>query len=109
MYHSKNEIENIERTINVRSKQIDELLNKGLIRMDSALSGKTNSRRDSASSAANSFIYSTNNFSKDNHQPILTLKEIINNSREFEMFKAFLQSKNSLIDILFWQDLEAYG
>jgi hypothetical protein len=38
----------------------------------------------------------------------MNLKEIVN-SREFEMFKMFLQSKNALVDILFWQDLEAYG
>jgi hypothetical protein len=73
--------------------------------MDSALSGKTTSRRGSGSSAGNSFIYSKD---QKNNQQFLTLKEIINNSREFEMFKAFLQSKNALIDVLFWQDLEAY-
>lgn len=38
----------------------------------------------------------------------MNLKEIVN-SREFEMFKMFLQSKNALVDVLFWQDLEAYG
>ena len=79
--------------------------------MNSAQSLKSASRRAS-NSDGNSFVISTKEFSKENltnsQQQNMNLKELVN-SREFEMFKMFLQSKNALIDVLFWQDLEAYG
>lgn len=78
--------------------------------MNSAQSFKSGSRRASGSDA-NSFVVSTREISKENltnQQQHMSLKALVN-SREFEMFKMFLQSKNALIDILFWQDLEAYG
>ena len=80
--------------------------------MNSAHSLKNVSRKSLASASdGNSFIHSTKEFSKEvlnNQQQMMSLKELVN-SREFEMFKLFLQSKNTLIDVLFWQDLEAYG
>lgn len=76
--------------------------------MNSAHGLKNVSRKSLASSSdGNSFIHSTKEVS-NNQQQMMPLKELVN-SREFEMFKLFLQSKNALIDVLFWQDLEAYG
>lgn len=36
------------------------------------------------------------------------LNVLINNTRDFEMFKKFLDSKQALNDILCWLDIEAY-
>lgn len=37
------------------------------------------------------------------------LNELMNNTRDFEMFKSFLESNNALNDILCWMDIEAYS
>lgn len=36
------------------------------------------------------------------------LNELINNSRDFEMFKKFLESHGAINDLLCWMDIEAY-
>lgn len=36
------------------------------------------------------------------------LNELINNSRELEMFKKFLESHGALTDLFCWMDIEAY-
>jgi hypothetical protein len=40
--------------------------------------------------------------------PSYSLKEIVANSNEYEMFKMFLQTNNSFFDILCWTDIEAF-
>ena len=37
------------------------------------------------------------------------INEILNNTRDFEMFKKFLESQNALNDLLCWMDIEAYS
>lgn len=37
------------------------------------------------------------------------LNELITNTRDFEMFKSFLESQDALTDILCWIDIEAYS
>jgi len=39
---------------------------------------------------------------------MLDLNEIMNNTRDFEMFKKFLESNNALNDLLCLLDIEAY-
>ena len=42
------------------------------------------------------------------HHEMYNLKDVVNNSTEFEMFKLFLQSNNSFYDIQCWLDIEAF-
>ena len=37
------------------------------------------------------------------------INEVLNNTREFEMFKKFLEHHNGLNDLLCWMDIEAYS
>lgn len=43
-----------------------------------------------------------------NNIKILDLNDLINHSRELEMFKEFLDSQNALNDLYCWMDIEAY-
>lgn len=45
----------------------------------------------------------------DNYHPPYSLKEVVANSNEHEMFKLFLQTNNAFFDILCWIDIEAYS
>ena len=37
------------------------------------------------------------------------LNELINNTRDLEMFKKFLENQNAINDLLCWMDIEAYS
>lgn len=37
------------------------------------------------------------------------INEILNNTRDFEMFKNFLDQQNALNDLFCWMDIEAYS
>lgn len=57
-------------------------------------------KHDQANNTQNSNIH--------DYHDVYNLKDVVNNSTEFEMFKLFLQSNNSFYDIQCWLDIEAY-
>jgi len=58
-----------------------------------------------------SYAHLTNNWDSQSTislNRMLDLNEIMNNTRDFEMFKKFLESNNALNDLLCLLDIEAY-
>ncbi len=53
-------------------------------------------------------LHTPNNNSYDEYEHEYSIKEVVNDSNEYEMFKLFLQSNNSFYDIQCWIDIEAF-
>ena len=50
--------------------------------------------------------YTTNS---DEFEGMYSLKTVVGNTTEYEMFKLFLQNNNAFFDIQCWMDIEAYS
>ena len=55
-----------------------------------------------------SFVNSSANFSARS-LGLMDIAELISSTKDFEMFKKFLDSQNSLIDLECWMDIEAFS
>ncbi|CAF0779308.1 unnamed protein product [Brachionus calyciflorus] len=113
-FFSHNEFENIERTINIKSKKIDELIEQGLLRMVpksmniSNISQKKSFLDQSLSQVNQDRWFIGEMGSQSSRSQFFDLNELITDTRDFEMFKSFLESNGALNDIQCWIDIEAY-
>ncbi|RNA26889.1 regulator of G- signaling 22 [Brachionus plicatilis] len=104
----KNEIENIERSINIKSRKIDELIEQGLLKISpKSINSNVISYGPKKTSVFQGLTDQDGNTTS--RSQFFDLNELITNTRDFEMFKSFLESKNALTDILCWMDIEAYS
>lgn len=107
--------------MSIKSKKIDELLEQGLIRIipkpDNLLASGS---RTMLSSDASSFnLLATMQQNEESQTSMVDLSQIdfenldlekfmTKNTREFEMFKKFLESQGFTNDLTCWMDIEAY-
>ncbi len=92
------------------------MVNQGLIKM-AATSSHVNFKSDlkttdmpelHAKKHEPRSLQSLNNITSDECEHEYNLKDVVNDSSEYEMFKLFMQSNNSLYDIQCWMDIEAF-
>lgn len=114
-YFRHNEIESIERSINIRSKELDDLLDRDQVRMlDKYKERKMNFRNSRRMSIDNdysinqtrSIMNSQTNISVNS---FTDLGDLISNSKDYEMFRKFLDTQNALNDLDCWIDIEAFS